>query len=164
MLPSHHLFRQPPWEYVQHVRLGLLHNRTEVLHREQCVTTPLGRRNLKEPVQTVERVLLHPVHQFSHFILVCTQESKICQQPNNADLNSQIMAKTGSHLVIPRTFNDWLGANGLFGCIAKPAHTPLTNTCPLAAPLVESGRLVTNYKDGGQATKLKMSLFTFLIK
>ena len=90
------------------------------------------------------------------------KKARVCQQPNNDDLNAQHMEKQG--IIIPGTFNDWLGANGLSGCPVKPAHKPLTSTWPLVAPLVESGRLVTNYKDGGQATKLKMSLFTFLIK
>ena len=90
------------------------------------------------------------------------KKARVCQQPNNIDLNSQHMER--QEIIIPGTFNDWLGANGLPGCPAKPAHKPLTSTWPLAAPLVESGRLVTNYRDGRQAKKLKMSLFTFLIE
>ena len=89
MLPSHHLFGQPPREYVQHVRLGLLGDRAEVLRGEKHFTTPLGRRNLKKPVQPVERGFLHPFYQLPPFILAYTQESKVCQPPNNADLNSQ---------------------------------------------------------------------------
>ena len=41
---------------------------------------------------------------------------------------------------------------------------PFTSTWPLAAPLVESGRLVTSCMDGRHATKLKISVFSFLIE
>ena len=139
---THHLLGQPPRKYVQHVRLGLLGNQAEILCGEKRFTTPLGRRNLKKPVQRVKRGFLHPFYQLPPPILACTQKNEACQPPNNANLTHN-RRKTGSNLFIPRTFNEWLGANCLFECIDKPAHRPLTSTCPLAAPLVESGRLVT---------------------
>ena len=140
---THHLFRQPPREYVEYIRLELLGNRTEILHGEKRFTTPLSRRNIKKPIQPVERGFLHPFYQLPPFILAYIQESKACQPPNNVDLTRNCR-RTRSNLFILGTFNDWLGANRLSGCTVKPAHRPLTSTCPLTAPLVESGRLVTN--------------------
>ena len=47
MLPSHHLFGQPPLEYVEYVRLGLLGNQAEILRGEKRFTAPLIRHNFK---------------------------------------------------------------------------------------------------------------------
>ena len=44
---SHHLFGQPPREYVEYVQLGLLGNQAEILRGEKRLIAPLARRNLK---------------------------------------------------------------------------------------------------------------------
>ena len=140
---GHHLFGQPPWDYVEYIWLRHLGNRAEILHEEKRLTAPLVHRYLKQLVQPVERSFFHPLYQLTPFTRACTQENKAHQPPNNADLTHN-RGRIGNNLFIPGTFNDWLGTNCLSECTIKPAYGPLTSTCPLAAPLVESRRPVTS--------------------
>ena len=64
---------------------------------------------------------------------------------------------------LPGIFNEQLRQKSLFGCSIKPAHSPLTSTCPLAPPLFESRRLITNWRDEMRANMLKMSFLPFLM-